>query len=86
MVISLSKSDGEDVNKIYCFKVKRNPLKSNNTLGQRTPYNDNKTRLLRPTLYEKLGKETNISFCYSKNPEDEKSDDEILANWAQKNH
>lgn len=62
MVSSLSKNDSEDPDKIYCFTVRRNP---NN--GQRTSYNDNKTKLLRPSLYSKFEEEPTISFCYTQN-------------------
>lgn len=82
MVQSLSNSDDENPEKIYCFKVKRNPKKQNGKLGQRSPYNDNKTRLLRPELYDRLRSDTNISFCYSMNSLDKNSDETILTNWA----
>ena len=82
MVISLSNSDGENPNKIYCYKVKRNPKKLDGTLGRRSPYNDNKTRILRPILYERLRNETNLSFCYSENPDEGKSDEIIIYNWT----
>jgi hypothetical protein len=86
MVHALDISDAEDPNRIYCFKVKRNPLEKNGKLSQRSIYNDNKTRLLRKKLYEKLSKDTNISFCYSPNELDEKTDEEILRNWAANQH
>lgn len=79
--ILLSKSDSEDPNKIYCYKVRRNPITSDGTLGQRSSYNDNKTRVLRENLYKHLGNEKNLSFCYSVNDQDEKSDEEIVSNW-----
>lgn len=46
MVNSLSQSDAEDPNKIYCFSVKR--------ICKRSPFNNNKARLLRPKLYKKI--------------------------------
>ncbi|WP_394217539.1 DUF6037 family protein [Halobacillus trueperi] len=85
MVYSLSRSDSENPNKLYCYKVKRNPKRKNDSLGERSPYNDNKTRILRPELYEKLKNEKNISFCYSENSEDDKTDEEIVYNWAKNN-
>lgn len=76
---SLSKSDSEDPNKRYCFGVKRNPK------GElRTIYNDNKTKILRPKLYEKFAKEKTISFCYSKDIFNEKADDDILLNFSKR--
>ncbi len=79
MVSSLSKSDSENPDKIYCFTVRRNP---NN--GQRTFYNDNKTKLLRPSLYLKFKEEPTVSFCYSESIDDEQSDDEILLRFSKK--
>ena len=43
MVESLSKSDSEDPNKIYCNRVGRNS-------GSRSEFNSDKTKLLRPSL------------------------------------
>lgn len=86
MEYSLSKSDSENPDRKYCYKVKRNPVKKNGEPGQRSPYNDNITRLRRPTLYEKLKTEKNLSFCYSLNQSDEKSDEEIIYNWTKNNN
>ncbi len=82
MVYSLSNSDAEDPNKIYCFKVRRNPIRPDETFAKRSPFNDNKTRLLRRDLYQKLGADNTLSFCYSRNPLDEKNDETIILNWA----
>lgn len=82
IVRSLSQSDSEDPNKIYCYKVKRNPLKSDGTRSLRSPFNSDKTKILRPDLYEKLKEEKHLSFCYSDNPTQEKTDQEIIYNWT----
>ena len=79
MIFSLSKSDSEDRSKIYCFNVKRNSNKVH-----RTPFNDNKSKLLRPSLYAKFSDEPSISFCYSKDEIDEKTDEEILLNFSKR--
>jgi len=76
MCKSLSESDSEDPRKIYCKSVRRNGKS-----GQRSPYNDNKTKLLRRELHERLHIDTNLSFCYSLNPADENSDEVIVSNW-----
>lgn len=60
MFISLSKSDSEDSNKKYCFGVKMNPKDYS-----RSSFNDNKTRLLRPDLYEHFKGDNTINFCFS---------------------
>ena len=77
MVYSLSRSDAEDPNKIYCTHVKRNP---NN--GERSLFNSDKTKLLRPLLYDKLQNERHISFCYSVDKDRERTDSEILKHFA----
>lgn len=82
MVRSLSKSDKEDPNALYCYMVKRNGKKADGRLAQRSMNNDNKTRLLRLNLYNKYKNDTNISFCYKDDPNMEKSDKEIMENFA----
>lgn len=77
MIMSLSKSDSQDPNKRYCHSVRRNPKGK-----KRTPFNDNKTRLLRPDLYAELSGDQSISFCYSTETSDQKSDAEIIANFG----
>lgn len=79
MVRSLSKSDSEDPNKIYCFAIKRNPKGR-----KRSIFNSNKTRILRPKLYEKLKNDLSLSFCYSKNKWDQKSDEELYKTFIMK--
>ncbi|WP_269667549.1 DUF6037 family protein [Bacillus cereus] len=82
MVESLSTSDKDDPNKIYCYSVQRNPEKQSGGYGERSPYNDNKARLLRPALYEKFKNEIHVSFKFSANPKKHEEDDTILYNWA----
>lgn len=80
MVRSLSLSDSEDPNRIYCMSVKRNADGK-----KRSEYNSNKTRILRSALYEKFKDDETISFCFSSNPKDERSDKEILEGFAKRN-
>ena len=86
IVYELTDRNSEDAEKLYCFAVKRNPVlmdKETNEPRQskRSAYNDQKTKILRPTLYEKLGKDDTLSFCYSNDPEINYSDEVILDNW-----
>lgn len=81
MVNSLSESDGEEADRIYCYKVRRNPV-VNNRQQVRSIYNDNKTRLLRRTLYEEYETDDTISFCYTDDKTKEKTDIEIKTNFA----
>lgn len=77
MVRSLSRSDSEDPNKIYCNKVKRNP-----NGGQRSEFNADKTKLLRASLYEYFRNDPNISFCYYADPAMENDDATILRKFS----
>ena len=86
IVYELSDGNSEDAEKLYCFAVKRNPVlmdKETNEPRQskRSAYNDRKTQILRPTLYEKLGKDDTLSFCYTNDPEMNYPDEVILDNW-----
>ena len=77
----------EEPDKIYCYTVKRNPVIIDAKTGEtkqtkRTPENDRKTRMLRRTLYERLGKDNSISFCYSDDPAMSRTDAEIISNWT----
>ncbi|MFV8473290.1 DUF6037 family protein [Mycoplasma sp. 4F] len=77
MIKVLSSADKEDPEKIYCKNVMRN------TNGKkRTVFNANKARLLRNKLFEYFKNDNTISFCFSKNPEDENDDEEILNKFA----
>ena len=90
MVYKLSKKDSDDPSRIYCYAVKRNPTVKDRLTGivrqqRRSPYNDNKTRVLRRTLYNRLGGDDTLSFCYSDDPSKSRTDEEIISNWASKN-
>ncbi len=76
-VAQLSRRDRDDPNAIYCFGVKRNG-KRNGIQTYRTSFNENKTKLLRPDLYNLLSDDRTISFCYSNNPADECQNGAIL--------
>lgn len=86
IVYELSDGNSEDAEKLYCFAVKRNPVlmdKETNEPKQlkRSAPNDRKTQILRPSLYEKLGIDDTLSFCYSNDPEMDYPDEVILDNW-----
>lgn len=70
-------------NGIYCFGVKRNPIINGRQL-KRSPYNTDKTILLRPDLFERLGGDENISFMYSSDLSKEKDTTQILIDFAKK--
>ena len=86
IVYELSDGNGEDAEKLYCFAVKRNPVlidKQTNEPRQlkRSAYNDRKTQILRPSLYQRLGIDDTLSFCYSNDPEMDYPDEVIIDNW-----
>lgn len=80
MVKSLSHSDSENPNKIYCFAVKRNQQ------GKRSEFNLDKTRLLRHNLYRYFKDDESISFCYSEEQEKERSDIDIIEKFSLKHY
>lgn len=89
IVHTLSKKDSDDPSRIYCYAVKRNPVVKDKLTGivrqqRRSPYNDNKTRMLRRPLYNRLGSDDTLSFCYSDDPAKSRTDEEIISNWASK--
>lgn len=77
MVNSLSISDSEDPEKIYCTKVRRNPKGK-----KRSQFNTDKTKLLRKKLFEFFKDDESISFCYSKEQIKENDDVTILKNFS----
>lgn len=77
MIYSLSRSDSEDPEKIYCNKVRRNP-----NGGKRSEFNSDKTKLLRKSLYEYFSNDENVSFCYYKEKSMENDDATILRNFS----
>lgn len=72
MVRQLNKRDNEDLDAIYCFGAYHNPGNK-----KRTKYNSDKTKLLRPNLFEEFGRDTKISFKFSPDPLKHKEDFEI---------
>lgn len=82
----LNKTDSESSRGIYCIGVKRNGIKKDGTLGQRSPENNQKAALQRPELFKKLMDDTTISFCFSEDPTRNKTDDDILLRWAERNN
>lgn len=85
MLNYLRKKEANQINNIYCYDVRRNGKRADGKLIERTPVNDNKARLLRPELYNIFYKDRNISFYFSENPEDERTDEEIVYIWSKRN-
>ncbi|NGZ74299.1 DUF6037 family protein [Saccharibacillus alkalitolerans] len=78
MVAWLSRQDGEEADRVYCCGVRKTPGGQNGIPAERSLFNDNKARLLRPRLHKLLKTERRLSFCFSNDPADERTDDDIL--------
>lgn len=74
LITSLSKNDAQDPRKIYCIGIRHNPRGS-----ERSVFNTNKTRILRPALFKILGADKSISFLYSRHKSKENDDATILS-------
>lgn len=77
MVRSLSISDSENPEKVYCTMVRRNPEGK-----KRSEFNSDKTKLLRGELFKYFKEDESISFCYSEEREKENDDATILKNFS----
>src|SRR5699024_1990454 len=86
IINSLSVNDSEDTNKVFCFGVKRNPLKKIVQTAIRTPFNDNKTKYLILELYDLLVEDRTLSFLYSSKPTKERSNEDIIKSWSEKRY
>lgn len=75
-------NDRDNDNNRYCYAVKRNGKNKYKKQMYRTIFNDNKTRLLRPSLYEHFKNDPTVSFCYKPLPSDHKDDSTILLNFS----
>jgi len=59
----LNRNDNDNDNAMCCYAARRNGVYDGKQ-HYRTPFNSDKTKLLRETLYERLGGDDTISFCY----------------------
>ena len=80
-----SRCEGNALDSIYCYYVRRNG-ETDGLSNVRTIENSNKARILRPFLYGKYKEDTNLSFFFSTNPEDENSDEEIISRVASRSY
>ena len=72
------RAEGNNPNAIYCFDVRRNGRRSDGTPNSRSIENSNKAEMLRPELYHKYRHDPNLSFFFSDNPNEERTDEEII--------
>lgn len=78
VITKLNRNDND--NNTCCYAAKRNG-KHNGIQCHRTPFNSDKTRLLRRNLFDLLGGDDTVSFCYR--AEDSLSDAEICHKFRQ---
>ncbi|CAI2584679.1 hypothetical protein AKUA1202_05480 [Apilactobacillus kunkeei] len=74
----------DDINKIYCYAIKRNKAGH-----KRTEKNTLKTQALEPELYDLFVSHTSdnseiFSFCFSSEKSDKKTPDEIITNFEKR--
>ena len=72
------RAEGNNPNAIYCFDVRRNGRRLDGTPNSRSIENSNKAEILRPELYHKYRHDLNLSFFFSDNPNEERTDEEII--------
>ena len=72
------RAEGNNPNAIYCFDVRRNGRRSDGTPNSRSIENSNKAEMLRPELYHRYRHDPNLSFFCSDNPNEERTDEEII--------
>ena len=78
------RTEGNNPNAIYCFDVRRNGKKEDGTPNGRSVENSNKAEILRPDLYKRYFSDTNLSFFFSDDPTEERTDREIIESFAKR--
>ncbi len=76
-----SRCEGNNPNAIYCYDVRRNG-ETDGIKNTRSKENSNKAFTLRRSLYEKYKDDKNLSFFFSDEPTDEKTDEQIIKQVA----
>lgn len=84
-IILSNRLESNKPNALYCYDIRRNGFKEDGQRGKRSIENSNKAQYLRPSLYEKYKDEPHFSFYFSDNPDEEKTDGEIIAMLAKRN-
>ena len=76
-----SRCEGNNTNSIYYYDVRRNG-ETDGRKNTRSRENSNKAFTLRRSLYEKCKEDKNLSFFFSDELNDEKTDEEIIKQVA----
>lgn len=76
------RTEGNNPSAVYCFDIRRNGSRADGKTNVRSIENSNKAEVLRPALYARYRDDLNLSFFFSSDPTDEKTDEEILSQVA----
>lgn len=76
--IILKRIRNENVDALYCYDVRRNGKNEQGKNNIRSNWNSQKAYILRKSLYNRFKDDMNLSFFFSPNQEDEKSDNKII--------
>lgn len=74
----IAKLDHDNPNAIYCYDVRRSGSREDGSPKKRSLNNSNKAQRLRPDLYDRYQQDETYSFYFSDNPEDNRTDTEIM--------
>jgi len=78
------RAEGNNPNAIYCYDVRRNGKREDGAPNERSIENSNKAEILRPDLYKRYFSDTNLSFFFSDDPTEERTDSEIIEGFAKR--
>lgn len=74
--------EGNDPAAVFCYDVRRNGKNTDGRPNVRSIENSNKAEVLRPALYARFRDDMNLSFFFSSDSAEEKTDEEILCQVA----
>lgn len=74
----------DNPNAIYCFDIRRNGHDENGNNNVRSVRNSQKAEMFCSDLYERFKSDTNLSFFFSDNPDEEVGLDEMLRRFSER--
>ena len=74
----------DNPNAIYCYDVRRNGHDSMGNNNIRSTKNSQKAEMFCPKLYEKFKSDTNLSFFFSDNPDEEVDLEKMLRRFSER--
>lgn len=79
---TVCRNEGRDPNRTYRWSMIRNPKDENGKQHYRTEYNAQLASFKFPNLYPRFQEDRTISFGFIDNPDNEKTEEEILNNFT----